>query len=211
MFRSIISSHCRAGGRYIASPTLRCICSTTHLRGSWMDKVKGVLTGRKSEPEGSPGSFTLLQFAEQMRTARKLGKFKNFVVGRSSEGNFVDAFEKQEAIIRYLGGVDPTGENIGPSQKKEAAKQCSCTVADVENTLSKFTWAKAANTKMVQLKAEGKPLPKSMAEVQKLMGSTPLDVARSNLAKSGQISRNTPCPCGSRKLYKRCCGKDKSS
>lgn len=38
-------------------------------------------------------------------------------------------------------------------------------MADVENTLSKFTWAKAAQAKMEQLKAEGKPLPKSMAEV----------------------------------------------
>ncbi|KAL8553726.1 hypothetical protein ACS0TY_002137 [Phlomoides rotata] len=210
MLRLIISS-IAARRPYIAPQALRCICSTTHLSGSWMDKVKGVLTGRKSEPEGSSGSFTLLQYAEQMRTATKLGKLKNFVVGRSSEATFANAFEKQEAIIRYLGGVDPTGENIGPSQKKEAAKQCNCTVADVENTLSKFTWAKAAQAKMEQLKAEGKPLPKSMTEIQKLMGSTPLDVARSNLAKSGQIGRNTPCPCGSRKLYKRCCGKDKSS
>ncbi|GKV40404.1 hypothetical protein SLEP1_g48056 [Rubroshorea leprosula] len=61
---------------------------------------------------------------------------------------------------------------------------------------------------MEKLKEEGKPLPKSMGEVQKLMGSTPLDLARSNLAKSGQISRNAPCPCGSQKRYKRCCGKD---
>lgn len=45
-----------------------------------------------------------------MRTARKLGKLKNYVVGRSSEATFADAFEKNEAIIRYLGGVDPNGE-----------------------------------------------------------------------------------------------------
>lgn len=49
-------------------------------------------------------------FAEEMRKARKLGTLKQFVVGRSSEATFADAFEKQEAIIRYLGGVDPTGE-----------------------------------------------------------------------------------------------------
>ncbi|RWW07369.1 hypothetical protein BHE74_00030234, partial [Ensete ventricosum] len=40
-------------------------------------------------------------------------------------------------------------------------------------------------------------------EVQKLMGSTPLDLGRSNMAKSGQISRNALCPCGSGKRYKR--------
>ncbi|KAL6970681.1 hypothetical protein U1Q18_030374 [Sarracenia purpurea var. burkii] len=192
----------------------RWIFSTTQLDSSWMDKIKGVLTGQKATPESDPSKattsqpFTLLRYAEEMKNARKLGTLKKYIVGRSSEATFASAFEKQEAIIRYLGGFDPTGENLQSSQKQEAAKHCSCTIADVENALSKFTWAKDAYKKIEQLKKEGKPVPKSLAEVQKLMGSTPLDVARSNLAKSGQISRNAPCPCGSKKLYKRCCGKD---
>lgn len=45
-----------------------------------------------------------------MKKARKIGALKQYVVGRSSEATFADAFEKHEAIIRYLGGVDPTGE-----------------------------------------------------------------------------------------------------
>lgn len=36
-----------------------------------------------------------------------------------------------------------------------------------------------------------------------MMGSSALDLARSNMAKSGKTSRNSPCPCGSKKLYKR--------
>ncbi|XVF31212.1 hypothetical protein REPUB_Repub16aG0126300 [Reevesia pubescens] len=178
---------------------------------SWMDSIKGVFTGKKTSPDDqkiSAESFTLLRFADELKNARRLGKFKNYVVGRSSDATFADVFEKQEAIIRYLGGCDPTGENIQPSQKNEAAKQCDCTLLDVENALAKFTWAKEAHKKMVKLKDEGKPMPKSFAEVQKLMGSTPLDLARSNMAKSGQISRNAFCPCGSKKRYKRCCGKD---
>ncbi|KAF7100791.1 hypothetical protein CFC21_102257 [Triticum aestivum] len=43
-------------------------------------------------------------------------------------------------------------------------------------------------------------------EVQNLMGNTALDLGRANLAKSGQISRNALCPCGSKKRYKKCCG-----
>jgi len=45
-----------------------------------------------------------------MKNARKVGAFKRYIVGRSSEATFADAFERQEAIIRYLGGFDPTGE-----------------------------------------------------------------------------------------------------
>lgn len=99
--------------------------------------------------------------------------------------------------------LDDDFQHLQTNQKQEAAKNCNCSIADVENALAKFTWAKEAENKLMKLKEEGKPMPKSLAEVQKLMGSTPLDVARSNLAKSGQISRNAMCPCGSKKRYKR--------
>ncbi|KAK9086548.1 hypothetical protein Syun_028942 [Stephania yunnanensis] len=184
---------------------------TSSCRDGWFDKIKGAFTGDKPQSEtldSTSQSFTLLKFADEMMTARKAGSFKQYIVGRSSEATFADAFEKQEAIIRCLGGFDPTGENLKNSQKQEAAKLCNCTIADVENALSKFTWAKEAQKKIAKLKEEGKPMPKSLAEVQKLVGSTPVDLARSNLAKSGQISRNALCPCGSKKRYKRCCGKD---
>ncbi|WOH03810.1 hypothetical protein DCAR_0623210 [Daucus carota subsp. sativus] len=189
----------------------RWISSTSPLNQSWINKIKGVITGKKNDDPSQSvkaESFTLLRFADELRNARRLGTFKKYMVGRSSEATYADAFEKQEAIIRFLGVCDPTGENLLKSQKQAAAKHCNCTIADVENALSKFTWAKEAQKKIEKLKAEGKPLPTSMAEVQKLMGSTPLDLAQSNLAKSGAISRNALCPCGSKKRYKRCCGKD---
>ncbi|KAM7508456.1 hypothetical protein LguiA_018909 [Lonicera macranthoides] len=191
----------------------RWISSTRQLDG-WMDKIKGVISGQKTtttpqDPsQVTAQSFTLPRFADELKNAKRLGTFKQYIVGRSSEATFADAFEKQEAIIRYLGGFDPSGDNLQTSQKQEAAKHCNCTIADVENALAKFTWAKEAHKKVEKLKAEGKPMPKSLAEVQKLMGSTPMDLARSNLAKSGQISRNAFCPCGSKKRYKKCCGKD---
>ncbi|XP_054782740.1 uncharacterized protein LOC129290045 [Prosopis cineraria] len=202
-----------AGARILSKSQCRSIFSSAQVHASWMEKVKGVFTGQKTtsdsnESEISSDSFTLLRFADEMKKARRVGAFKQYIVGRSSEATFADAFEKQEAIIRCLAGFDPTGENLQAVQKQEAAKHCNCTISDVENALSKFTWAKEAQKKIEKLKEEGKPMPKSIAEVQKLVGSTPLDLARSNLAKSGQVSRNALCPCGSKKRYKRCCGKD---
>ncbi|XP_051144865.1 uncharacterized protein LOC127260892 [Andrographis paniculata] len=204
MIRSLLSTSNRRG---IALLTARGISSTPYLSGSWMDKIKGIISGEKSAKPAEPAdSFTLLWFADQMGKARKLGALKKFVGGGG--GNEAAFIEKQEAVLRFLGGCDPSGQNIQASQKKEAAKNCNCTVADVEVALAKFTWAKQAQKKIEQLKAEGKPMPKNIEEVQKLVGSSPLEAVRSNLSQSGQISRNSPCPCGSRKLYKRCCGKD---
>ncbi|XP_039010197.1 protein translocase subunit SecA-like isoform X1 [Hibiscus syriacus] len=188
---------------------------TTSPVHSWMDSIKGIFAGKKTSPddkETRDESFTLLLdalgFADELKGARNLGKFKEYIAGRTSEATFDDVFEKKIAIFRYLGGCDPTGENLQLSHKKEAAKQCDCTLLDVENALAKFTWAKEVHKKMVKLKEEGKPMPKNFPEVQKLMGSTPLDLAKYNMAKSGEMSRNSPCPCGSKKRYKRCCGKD---
>lgn len=50
------------------------------------------------------------EFADTLKNARRVDTVKQFMVGRSSEATFSDAFEKHEAIIRYLGGFDPSGE-----------------------------------------------------------------------------------------------------
>lgn len=184
----------------------RSISSTSRLENlGWIDKIKGVITG-KSSPESSAPSFSLTDFADQMEKARGLGLLKQFAVGRCSETTVADAFKKQASILRYLGTIDPTGESLQQNHKQGATQHCNCTMSEVEHILSKFKWAKDAQKKIDELKKEGKEVPKSFSEVQKLMGSTPLDVARSNISKSGKIGRNDPCSCGSGKKYKRCCG-----
>ncbi|CAL5052522.1 unnamed protein product [Urochloa decumbens] len=185
----------------------RGISSTPHLASlGWFDKIKSTFTGKKPDAASEADSFTLIKFADSIEMARKVGKLKNFVSGRVSEATAVSAFEKHSSVLRYLGGIDPTGEKLQNSDKINATKHCNCTIAEVEHILAKYTWAKEAQKKLVKLKEEGKPLPKSFNEIQNLMGSTPTGIGQSNLAKSGQISRNALCPCGSKKRYKRCCG-----
>jgi uncharacterized protein YjaG (DUF416 family) len=50
------------------------------------------------------------EFADEMKKARKVGAFKEYIVGRSSEVTFSTAIEKYEGIIRYLAAFDYTGE-----------------------------------------------------------------------------------------------------
>lgn len=56
-------------------------------------------------------------------------------------------------------------QNLQSSQKQSAARHCNCTIADVENALAKFIWAREAHKKIEKLKEEGKPMPKNLAEV----------------------------------------------
>ncbi|CAN6164219.1 unnamed protein product [Urochloa humidicola] len=185
----------------------RGISSTPHLSSlGWFDKIKSTFTGKKPDATSEADSFTLIKFADSIEMARKVGRLKNFVSGRASEATAISAFEKHSSVLRYLGAIDPTGEKLQNSDKINATKHCNCTIAEVEHILAKYTWAKEAQKKLVKLKEEGKPLPKSFKEIQNIVGSTPMDIGQSNLAKSGQISRNALCPCGSKKRYKRCCG-----
>lgn len=62
------------------------------------------------------------------------------------------------------------------------------------------------DTVAVLLKGEFKKTPK--AEEKKTV--KPLgDEGRTPLKAKRQVGRNDPCPCGSGKKYKNCCGKDK--
>ncbi|GKV40409.1 hypothetical protein SLEP1_g48060 [Rubroshorea leprosula] len=85
-------------------PTLsqhRSIFTSSPTHASWMDTIRRVFTGKKGsteDPKDAAQSFTLLHFADVLKNARRLGTFKQCMVGQSSEATFVDAFEKQEAI-----------------------------------------------------------------------------------------------------------------
>lgn len=187
--------------------------------GSWFQKLKGVFTGKpSSEPQPQvatpdakatrPKDFTMLNFADELKKARQFGSMTTFGRGlpRGGEMSAVKSLQRQEDILRALYKRDPV--RVGVEHKAEVAAECECTVFDVENVISKYEWAKEANRRVQKLEAEGKPLPKSLPEVEALMGGSWSAAASVNLAKSGNISRNAPCPCGSKKKYKRCCGKN---
>lgn len=189
---------------------------------SWFQKLKGVFKGipsSESRPQGPepkvadpkailPGDFTMENFADELGKARRFGSMTQFGRGlpRGGEMSAVKSLQRQEEILRALHKRDPV--RVGAQQKADVAAECGCTVFDVENVISKYEWAKEANRRVKKLEAEGKPLPKTLNEVEALMGGSWSAAASVNLAKTGNISRNAACPCGSKKKYKRCCGKN---
>ncbi|KAL2643806.1 hypothetical protein R1flu_011393 [Riccia fluitans] len=156
--------------------------------------------------------FDLATFADQLKRARQFGKLTQFGRGLPKGGEAIAqrSLERQEEILRKLSTYSLDGQRLTAQNKNEVAAQCSCTVRDVEDVLGKYEWTREANRRVIKLKEEGKPLPKSLDEIEKLMGGRWKPASSVNLSKEngGQQSRNSPCPCGSGKKYKRCCGKD---
>lgn len=54
--------------------------------------------------------FEFAEFANKIATKRRMGSFRKSIAGRSSDKQVNDALMKQEAISRYLGAIDPSGE-----------------------------------------------------------------------------------------------------
>lgn len=173
---------------------------------SWVDKVKSVFKGKTSESaaQQSPEQgYTLSACADDMKRSRPQLKLHPHV----NEAAATRALEKQEAILRALASHDPTGQHLDVKQKAEVAVQCNSTIQDVNKLLAKYEWMKEAYLKILQRKDEGKEPPKTLEELEELMGGPFKPDASQNLGESGDTGRNSPCHCGSGKKYKRCCGR----
>jgi preprotein translocase subunit SecA len=57
----------------------------------------------------------------------------------------------------------------------------------------------------VQIKSE-EQVPVSLPKQQRLVYNKSNGEARQPVRKSEKVGRNDPCPCGSGKKYKKCCG-----
>eukprot|EP00250_Pteridium_aquilinum_P008752 c18185_g1_i1 orf=149-868(+) len=187
------------------------------LFSSWVGKVKGVFQGQPSpqhpppQPEQQPPSlpaYTLLDCADELKSARRISKVTTLLKKQTHvpEGAVSESLERCETIMRVLANHDPTGQTVDERQKAAVAKECGCTIQEINRMLTKFEWMKEARAKLLQMKEKGEELPKTMAEVEKLLkGSSP----KHNLSRnqSVEVGRNAPCTCGSGKKYKRCCGR----
>lgn len=177
-------------------------------------------------------------FASSIKQARRLGGLTGWAGGTASAGdpaaqgtlrlfeNIIGAMKKEEREDLSL---------FGPAERRRAAADAGCTVSQVDDCIARYLWMRNMTAKMAQLRREGKEMPKSIDEVERMLGSwrqhkseapvsdgtrgaagsdgrilVPLDaVAKDgkNCALAGsEVGRNTKCP-ATKKAYKSCCGR----
>eukprot|EP00245_Coleochaete_scutata_P013624 TRINITY_DN5606_c0_g1_i1.p1 TRINITY_DN5606_c0_g1~~TRINITY_DN5606_c0_g1_i1.p1 ORF type:complete len:260 (+),score=46.92 TRINITY_DN5606_c0_g1_i1:131-910(+) len=173
---------------------------------SFFERMKSVFK-REAKTEDPEDSFDMNNFLKQLRDAQRLGSLASFGRGlpRGGEKVVAQSLKQQEAIVLAMNDEERADPNsLTAEGKARVAKACGCKVVDVDILLQKYDWMKRASRKMVALKKEGKPIPKTMEEVEALMGEKWVPSQRPS--DGSPPSRNGPCPCGSGKRYKRCCG-----
>ncbi len=108
----------------------------------------------------------------------------------------IDAMDqlKKGISLRGYGNIDPVIE-----YKKEGFEMYEdLTEAIKDDTITLLLKAELTKTPVQ------KPQPQQELQTNQTDGSTPLPKKKT----SNQIGRNAPCPCGSGKKYKNCCGKN---
>jgi hypothetical protein len=197
---------------------------------SWMkSKLPAALGGTKPIED-----LTMDTFASSLKQARRLGGISGFVHGTSA-GNDPTAqgtMRLFEGIIAQMeaGEKEDLG-TFGPAQRQRVAAAAGCTLAQVDDCIARYSWMRATTARMAQLQREGKAMPKSVGEVESMLGTWrdykttgpsgdggggdgPGAVPRSQRSAKGQpcplagqqVGKSTKCPL-TRKAFKACCGK----
>eukprot|EP00959_Pyramimonas_sp_CCMP1952_P222629 4654091-Pyramimonas_sp.AAC.1 len=105
---------------------------------------------------------------------------------------------------------------ISADAKKRIASKVGTSAQAVTDCIGKYNFMRNAVLKMGEIKRSGKELPKTWEEMEKLLGGgyrgvpgpgrQAAHVPGANvISEAGSRGKNAPCPCGSGKLYKRCC------
>ncbi len=102
-------------------------------------------------------------------------------------------------------------------QKRQEAIEAARKAAQAAAAAAQQAAAQQAAEKAAQASEEEKPRPTALQMAIKreqvakptMTSGDGTDTANKTVRKGKKVGRNDPCPCGSGKKYKKCCGRDK--
>lgn len=178
-------------------------------------------------------SMTLDSYAKSLKTARQIGAVTGFVGGTSriqdplAQGN-LRLYEDIVGAMTVEEKADLSEFTVTARQR--VASEIGCTVCQVDDCIAKFEWMKQMTTQMAALKRQGKPIPKSVEDLEQSVGNwrgyreqqPQSSAAGPGVVASNQVdSRGRACPLRgmtvgrstkcrlTNKSWKSCCGKTK--
>jgi hypothetical protein len=183
-----------------------------------IEELEFLLEGNDDTPFYMPSKNEFIKFEDDTyyEMTPQLQKLKDFIIGKMKHGK-LDVNDGQAASDKQ--NVDDLIDDIelvcsleeplqdvldeferhdvlfdGPSQLYEITPL----IIDVYNNVR--TWSNRGHTHCEISRIKGEPLPEKFPKL--------LNIPVKNTTKPEKINRNDPCPCGSGKKFKKCCGQN---
>jgi len=111
--------------------------------------------------------------------------------------------------------------SFGSVARERVAAETKCTLQQVDDCIARYLWTSSMSRKMAELRREGKDMPKSIDDLERVVGTWQqfktqrgVTVNEMHVGKGGvpcplagmQPGRNTKCML-TKKAYKSCCGR----
>jgi hypothetical protein len=207
---------------------------------SWVkSKIPSALGGNREEISQLE-NLSMDDFGEGLKQARRMGALTGFAGGTSSASDPAaqGTLRLFESIIAAMTTDEKqnAATQFSSNSRERIAAEVGCSVAQVDDCVARYRWMRSMTVRMAELKKEGKPMPKSIDELEAMLGtwkqhkqvhaSAPGDrgsgsgglevpmgaVSRLKkgvacpLAGLKTVGKNTKCPL-TKKSYKACCGR----
>ena len=171
-------------------------------------------------------------FASSLKQARRLGGLTGFVhgTGAAQDANAQGTLRLFETIVGAMRAEEKADlATFGPAERQRVAGEVGCSPAQVDDCVARFLWMRAMTARMAALKRDGKPMPTTIAEVERELGTwRDYKTAAGEAGGAGEAGvvpeaqagpggkacplaghpagKNTKCPL-TKKAFKACCGR----
>lgn len=147
-------------------------------KGKWMpswlkSRLPGALGGDR-EDISSLENMTLDSFASNIKQARRLGSLTGFVHGTSgiSDSSAQGSMRVFENIIEAMTEQEKSDLSLfDGSARLRVAEQVGCNLQQVDDCIARYLFFRGMAQKLAELRRKGKEMPKSIADLEKLVGN----------------------------------------
>ena len=142
---------------------------------SWIKSKIPFALGGNREEISQLENLSIDDFGEGLKQARRMGALTGFASGTSSASD-----PAAQGTLRLFENIIKA---MTPEEKNEVALQFSsksreriaaevgCSVMQVDDCVARYRWMRSMTVRMAQLKKEGKPMPKSIDELEAILGT----------------------------------------
>ncbi len=142
---------------------------------SWVKSKIPFALGGNREEISQLENLSIDDFGEGLKQARRMGALTGFASGTSaaSDPAAQGTLRLFENIIMAMTPDEKlnAATEFSSTSRERIASEVGCSVMQVDDCVARYRWMRSMTVRMAELKKEGKPMPKSIDELEAMLGT----------------------------------------